>query len=253
MAQPSLPDSWPWTQAPVCLVTGATGGLGRAVAEELAHRGAVVYLTGRDADRAARTASEVRAAGGDARPLTIDVTDPASVRAAAGAVEAAVGRLDVLVNNAAAYVDWAETALNADLDASRRVMDTNLYGAWAMVTAFGPLLRRSDHARVVNMASGAGSHGDPHFGLTTRRGAAASYGVSKAALLALTATIAAELDDTPIIVNAVDPDLTATWPGAEQMGARPTSDSVPGIVWAATLPDDGPRGGFFRDGNPLPW
>ena len=73
------------------------------------------------------------------------------------------------------------------------------------------------------------------------------------AALALTATLAAELDGTPVIVNAVDPDLTATWPGAEALGARPVTESVSGIVWAATLPDDGPRGGFFRDCRPHPW
>jgi NAD(P)-dependent dehydrogenase (short-subunit alcohol dehydrogenase family) len=106
---------------------------------------------------------------------------------------------------------------------------------------------------VVNIASGAGSHGDERYGLSSRQGAAASYGISKAALLALTATLAAELAGTPVIINAVDPGLTATWPGAETMGARPIADSVPGIVWAATLPDDGPRGGFFRDGQPHPW
>ena len=103
--------------------------------------------------------------------------------------------------------------------------------------------------RIVNVASGAGSHGDKQYGLTARQGAAASYAISKAAVLALTATLAAEFDGTSVIVNAVDPDLTATWPGAETMGARP----VAGIVWAATLPDDGLRGGFFRDGRPHPW
>jgi NAD(P)-dependent dehydrogenase (short-subunit alcohol dehydrogenase family) len=132
-------------------------------------------------------------------------------------------------------------------------MDTNLYGAWNMIQAFLPLLRLSAHPRIVNVGSGGGSHGDPQFGLTRRHGAAATYGVSKAALHALTATLAAELAETPVIVNAVDPDLTATWPGAESMGARPIIDSVPGIVWAATLPDGGPRGGFFRDGRPLHW
>jgi NAD(P)-dependent dehydrogenase (short-subunit alcohol dehydrogenase family) len=186
-------------------------------------------------------------------PVSLDVADVDAVRRAAAWVEDQYGRLDLLVNNAAAYVDWTEIASAADLTASRAVMDTNLYGAWAMLQAFLPLLHRSGHPRVVNMASGAGSHGDLQFGLAARGGAAASYGVSKAALLALTATIAAELADTPVIVNAVDPNLTATWPGAEQLGARPVTDSVPGILWAATLPDDGPRGGFFRDGSPHPW
>ena len=86
-----------------------------------------------------------------------------------------------------------------------------------------------------------------------RGGAAASYGVSKAALNALTSTLAAELADTPVLVNAVCPGLTATWPGAEAMGARPVAESARGIVWAATLPDDGPTGGFFRDTRQLAW
>ena len=86
-----------------------------------------------------------------------------------------------------------------------------------------------------------------------RRGRGGTYGISKAALNALTATLAAELAETPILVNAVCPGLTATWPGAEQMGARPVADGAASVVWAATLPDDGPRGGFFRDGERLGW
>lgn len=116
-----------------------------------------------------------------------------------------------------------------------------------------PLLRRSSHGRIVNVSSGAGSHGDTQFGLTTNRGAVASYGISKAALNALTTKLAAELDGTGILVNAVCPGLTATAPGMEAMGARPIPEGAASVVWAATLPDDGPTGGFFRDGNPLPW
>jgi NAD(P)-dependent dehydrogenase (short-subunit alcohol dehydrogenase family) len=89
--------------------------------------------------------------------------------------------------------------------------------------------------------------------LAARRGAAAAYGVSKAALNALTSTLAAELSETPVIVNAVCPGLTATYPGAEAMGARPVADSAAGVVWVATLADDGPRGGFFRDRESLGW
>jgi len=237
------------------LITGSAGGLGRAVGEALALRGATVLLSARDPAKAAAAAAQPAGEGAGALrslPAGLDVADAGSVDAAARAVADLAGRLDVLINNAA-YVDWGETATGADLTTSRAVMDTNLYGTWRMIQAFLPLLRRSDHPRIVNVASGAGSHGDKQYGLTARRGAAASYGISKAAVLALTATVAAELDGTPVIVNAVDPDLTATWPGAEAMGARPVSASMPGIVWAATLPDDGPRGGFFRDGRPHPW
>ena len=119
--------------------------------------------------------------------------------------------------------------------------------------AFLPLLRQSPHPRLVNVASGAGSHGDEQFGLTRRGGQSASYGISKAALLALTSTLAAELEGSKVLVNAVCPGLTATWPGAEAMGARPVADGAAGVVWAALLPDDGPHGGFFRNGQPMPW
>ena len=95
--------------------------------------------------------------------------------------------------------------------------------------------------------------GTPSFGLIARGGAAASYGISKAALNAMTSTLAAEIQDTKLLVNAVCPGLTATYPGAEAMGARPVEVSARGVVWAATLGADGPSGGFFRDMQPLPW
>lgn len=249
-------SAWPWKHSPVCLITGSARGLGRGVAEALARRGAAVLLSARDPVKAAAAAASLVSEGaGELRSLPdgLDVADRASVDAAAAAIQGSHGRLDVLINNAAAYVDWAETATAADLSRSRAVMDINLYGPWSLIQAMLPLLRASDHPRIVNIASGAGSHGDQQYGLGARRGAAASYGISKAALLALTTILAAELHDTPVIVNAVDPDLTATWPGAEAIGARPVAASVPGMVWAAALPDDGPRGGFFRDRQPHPW
>lgn len=249
-----MPTAWPWADSPICLITGAGRGLGLQVAVDLARRGATVLVAGREQ---AAVAKAVRERRGDSRLVALnaplDVSDDNQVAAAAQSVRAEYGRLDILVNNAAAYVDWTESATGADLDRSRTVMDVNLYGTWRMIQAFLPLLRASHHPRVVNVASGAGSHGDAKYGLTARGGAAASYGISKAAVLALTATLAAEWAGTPLVVNAVDPDLTATWPGAESMGARPPEASAGGAVWAATLPDDGPRGGFFRDGEPLAW
>jgi NAD(P)-dependent dehydrogenase (short-subunit alcohol dehydrogenase family) len=241
-------------QGRVVLVTGAAKGIGREVARQLAERGATVLVSARDADHA-RAAAEELSAGGDARALKVDldVTDDASVHAAAQALEDDPGRLDVLVNNAAASLDWSETASSADLAAAHQVLEVNLFGAWRLTNTLLPLLGRSDHPRIVNVSSGAGSHGDAQFGLAKRGGRAATYGISKAALNALTSTLAAELADTPILVNAVCPGLTATWSGAEAMGARPVTDGAASVLWAATLPDDGPSGELRRDGRPLPW
>ena len=238
----------------IVLITGSTRGLGREVARQLAERGATVFVSAREAATAQQTAGELASAG-DVRalPVDFDVADPNAVRAGAAALERDPGRLDVLINNAAAYVDWSETATGADLAVAEDVLETNLFGAWRTIQALLPLLRRSTHPRVVNVSSGAGSHGDEQFGLTRRGGAAASYGISKAAQNALTSTLAAELAETSILINAVCPGLTATWPGAEEMGARPVTDGAASIIWAATLPDDGPSGGLFRDGSPLPW
>ena len=228
----------------VVLITGAAKGIGREVARQLAERGDTVIVSARDAARAQSVADELGVRG-----LALDVTDEASVAAAAEALDG----LDVLINNAAAFVDWTEMATAADLATARSVLDTNLLGTWRVTQGLLPLLRRSEHPRIVMVSSGGGSHADEQFGLTRRGGAAATYGISKAAVNALTATLAAELADTPILVNAVCPGLTATWQGAEQMGARPVADGAASVVWAATLPDDGPRGGFFRDGEPLGW
>ena len=228
----------------VVLVTGSAKGIGREVARPLTERGETVIVSARDGTRARQVADEL-----GARAVELDVTDDASVAAAADAI----GELDVLVNNAAAFVDWSEMASAADLATARGVIDTNLLGTWRVTQAMLPLLRRSAHPRIVMVSSGGGSHADEQFGLTRRGGAAATYGISKAALNALTATLAAELASTPVLVNAVCPGLTATWPGAEQMGARPVADGAASVLWAATLPDDGPRGGFFRDGEPLGW
>jgi NAD(P)-dependent dehydrogenase (short-subunit alcohol dehydrogenase family) len=234
----------------LALVTGGASGLGREVARQLVEAGIATVVTSRRPTEAASAADDIGAVGLD---VGLDLTDADSVEAAARRVEQQFGRLDVLVNNAAAYVDWTETVSGASLEEARRVLETNLFGAWRMTQALLPLLLAGPAPRVVNVSSGAGSHGDEQFGLTARGGAAASYGISKAALNALTSTLAAELKDTHLLVNAVCPGLTATYPGAEAMGARPVETSAPGVVWAATLPDGGPTGGFFRDGQTLPW
>ncbi len=235
----------------IALVTGATRGIGLEVARQLGQRGMRVIVTARDEARAAIAAETLAAEDLPATAMAVDVASADSVRRLAARVESEIGALDVLVNNAAVSGQLLETATTADLKATRELLDTNVLGAWRTTQALLPLLRRSEHPRIVNVSSGAGSHGDAGLGLSGA--AAASYGVSKAALNALTVKLAAELAGTGILVNAVCPGLTATAPGMEEMGARPVADGAGSVVWAAVLDDDGPSGGFYRDGAPVPW
>ncbi|NGO10058.1 SDR family NAD(P)-dependent oxidoreductase [Streptomyces sp. HC44] len=236
---------------PVALVTGAAHGIGLEVARQLAQLGIDVLVAARDPDKAEAAVRGVE--GVSALPLPLDITDQESVDLTVQAVETTKGRLDILVNNAAAHPHRNETVTDADLHAAMSVVQVDLFGTWRMTISALKLLRRAPRPRVVNVSSGAGSHSDDRYGLAAADGRYAGHAIGKAAVNALTAALAAELADTAIVVNAVCPDVTATVPGAEALGARPVGESAPGVVWAATLPDDGPRGGFYRDGKPLGW
>lgn len=215
---------------PLAVVTGGNRGIGLEVCRQLAERGYDLVMGSRDVERG-------RAAGLDVDVRRLDVADPESI----AALE--LDRCDVLVNNAAIHYDTWQRAGSADLRVVEEALEVNLLGAWRMTQALLPLLRASPHGRVVNVSSGAGS-------ITTMSGAGApAYSVSKAALNALTRLLAADL--RPILVNAVCPGWVATDMGGS--GGRPVSEGAAGIVWAATLPDDGPTGGFFRDGRPIAW
>ncbi len=239
----------------VAVVTGAgrPEGIGFEVCRQLAAAGCAVWLTARDGQRASALAARLRAEGLDVRSAVLDVADDASVRACAAEIARQCDHVDILVNNAAATSVYGESPSGADLATAHDAMETTLFGAWRTIQAFLPLLQRSPRGRIVNVSSGAGSHGDAVFGLHSGNGMGPAYAVSKAALNALTDALAYELRATPILVNAVCPGFTATFEGGAAMGARPVPDGARSVVWAALLPDDGPRGGFFRDGQPLPW
>jgi NAD(P)-dependent dehydrogenase (short-subunit alcohol dehydrogenase family) len=223
----------------ISLVTGANRGIGREICRQLAELGHIVILTARDADAAAEAARAV-----DAEARQLDVTNPASVARAARWTQDRYGKLDVLVNNAAITYDTWQRAVTADLAVVREAAETNLYGPWLMVQEFLPLLRNSDHPRIVNVSSEAAS-------LASMGGGTPAYTASKVALNALTRMLADELRRDRVLVNAVCPGWVDTDMGGP--GGRPVAEGAASVVWAATLPDSGPTGGFFRDGRPLPW
>jgi NAD(P)-dependent dehydrogenase (short-subunit alcohol dehydrogenase family) len=224
---------------PIALVTGANRGIGRETARQLAERGYEVMVSARD-DAKAREAAE--AIGG--RPLQLDVSEPASIERAAADVAEDPGSLDVLVNNAGIGSDFGVSGTDPDFDALQRALDTNFFGAYRLTVALLPLLRRSEHARVVNVSSGMG-------GITEMGGWSPGYRVSKAALNAMTRILSTELDGDGIKVNSACPGFVATDMGSQFGATKPVEDAAAGVVWLATLPDDGPSGGFFRDGKPI--
>jgi NAD(P)-dependent dehydrogenase (short-subunit alcohol dehydrogenase family) len=234
------------------VVTGANRGIGLEVARQLAARGDTVILGARDLGAGQRAAAPLVAAGGDVRARRLDVTDQVSIDALAAELAGGdagdggggAGGLDVLVNNAAIHYDTWQNAGGADLGVVAEALDTNLLGAWRCTNAFLPLLRASGHGRIVNVSSEAGS-------LTSMGGGTPAYGVSKAGLNALTRMLAAELRSDGVLVNSVCPGWVATDMGGP--GGRPVAEGAASVLWAIDLPDRGPTGGFFRDGQPVPW
>ncbi len=230
--------------APIALVTGANRGIGLEVVRQLAQRGFTAVLGARDLDKGGAAARTLSAGGVEVEARQLDVDDAASVREVAGQLGREFGRLDVLVNNAAILYDTWQRGIDADLEVVDQVLETNVLGAWRTTQACLPLLRQSSRGRIVNVSSGAGS-------LSGMGAGTPAYRVSKAALNALTRILAAELRGDGILVNSVCPGWVATDMGGP--GGRPVEAGAASVMWAVLLPDDGPTGGFFRDGRPLDW
>lgn len=229
----------------VALVTGANRGIGLEVTRQLALRGFTAILGARDKEKGEEAASSLHQSGLKIISIQLDVTEQQSINSAKLLVEEQFGKLDVLVNNAAILYDSWQRAENANLDTVREAFETNTLGVWRMCQAFIPLLRKSGHARIVNVSSESGS-------LTVMGGGTPAYSVSKAALNALTRMLADELRASHILVNSVCPGWVATEMGGLD-APRSVEEGAASVMWAATLGDDGPTGGFFRDGKPLAW
>ncbi|MEM7803114.1 MAG: SDR family NAD(P)-dependent oxidoreductase [Chloroflexota bacterium] len=229
------------------LVTGAGRGIGLEIAKQLAQKGMNVVLSARSLEKARAAAAELNFE--NIAPIALDITNSESLAGAAEEISERFGQLDLLINNAAVFADWMEVASTADLTAVQHILDVNLIGTWRTVQTFLPLLHNGRNPRIVNVSSGSGLFADPNFGLFSNNGSAASYGISKAAINALTAKLSAELGKE-IVVVAAGPGLTATAPGMAEMGARPVQEGAASIVWAAT--ESGVESGkFYRDGQLL--
>jgi NAD(P)-dependent dehydrogenase (short-subunit alcohol dehydrogenase family) len=248
---------------PVALVTGANQGIGLQIAKDLVAHGFTVLIGSRDFERGEAAAKEI---GPDARALQLEVTNRASITAAAERVRNEFGRLDVLVQNAAisntrklpgqSIEEYAKTTRpsNVSLDEMRAVWDTNVFGVLAVYQAMLPLLRETPGARIVNVSSGVGSlttNSDPAFPYRAIFGPV--YPASKTALNALTLAMALELDPEGIKFNAVSPGFTKTNLNG-YAGTETVEEGAREAVRVALLGRDGPTGRFTRWQNEnIPW
>jgi NAD(P)-dependent dehydrogenase (short-subunit alcohol dehydrogenase family) len=224
---------------PVALVSGASRGIGREIARQLAaDHGYLVLAGARDPESAGPPDNDAISF------VQLDVADQASVDRLAERIRSDPGRLDALVNNAGVY-GTSDGVADYDLQQAHDVLETNLFGAWRLAKAMLPLLRQSPHARIVNVSSGAGQ-------LSDMQGGRAAYRISKTGLNALTRILAADEAGSGLLVNTMCPGWVRTDMGTSA-ASRSVEEGADTAVWLATLPDDGPNGGFFRDREPIPW
>jgi len=232
------------SQRPVVVVTGASRGIGLEVCRQLAARGYAVVLGSRDLRRAELAAKEIDPEGERVTPAHIEVDNSVNVDRLAVWMRERFHRVDAIVNNASTAPDLWAIGGTTDLSPVAEALDVNLFGAWRVIQALLPLLRSSPRPRIVNVSSEDGA-------IALMRGGRPAFSVSKAALNALTRTLAGELYRDGVLVNSVCPGPVAT-DGARGSG-RTAAQGAASVVWAVTLPNGGPTGTFTRDGRELPW
>ena len=229
----------------IAIVTGANRGIGFETCRQLARRDVRVILTSRDEARGQAAVEQLAAEGLSLDYHQLDVSDAENINRVRDYVEATYGRLDILVNNAAIYIDERHSLLALNYDVLRSTMEVNAYGPLLLTQAFVPLMRRHNYGRIVNVSSGIGE-------LSDLGSSWPAYRLSKIFLNIQTRIIAGELEGSNILVNATCPG----WVRTDMGGPGATRDIEQGadtIVWLSLLPDDGPQGGYFRDRQLIEW
>ena len=236
----------------IALVTGANKGLGFEICRQLGQLGFTVLLGSRDLSRGEAAAATLRAEGLDVKTVRLDMEDPGTFGPLCDMVARDFGRLDVLVNNAGFGRDWAFRADTVPMDMLRETFETNFFALVDLTQRLLPLVRASSAGRIVNHSSALGSltlHATPGSGFENLK--AFAYNASKTALNAFTVHLAAALKGTPVKVNSAHPGSVAT--DANPSGELNVEQGARTAVKLATLPADGPTGGFFHMGQVLPW
>lgn len=229
----------------IALVTGGNRGIGFEICRKLAGQGITVLLGARALAKANEAAKKLQAEGLDVQGRQLDVTSDTSAKGLATSIGKEFGRLDILVNNAGISLDHDRTGLTTELKLVEQTLETNLVGPWRCTLAFAELLKKSGHGRVVNVSSQLGQ-------LQSMEDGYPGYRVSKAGLNALSRILAASFKGTGVLVNSACPGWVRTdmggpnAPGTAEQGA-----DTP--FWLATLPDDGPTGGFFQNRKAMAW
>jgi NAD(P)-dependent dehydrogenase (short-subunit alcohol dehydrogenase family) len=229
----------------LALVTGANRGLGLETCRQLLSRGLRVVMSGRDVDAIERARRSLGQGSERAIAVRMDVTDVASIEAAHRKITDEMGGADVLVNNAAVLRFDSAEPLSIPLEAYRDTFETNVFGVIETCRVFVPPMAKRGYGRIVNVSSGAGQ-------LARMSTYAPAYSMSKAALNAFTRLLAATHRGQGVLANAVDPGWVRTDMGGPS-APRSVEQGVETTVWLATLPDDGPSGGFFRDRRAIEW
>jgi NAD(P)-dependent dehydrogenase (short-subunit alcohol dehydrogenase family) len=242
-------------QKKVALITGANRGIGLETARQLGKQGVTILVAARDLAKSEVAVAELKKEGVDARPIKLDVDNPADYKAAAEKIEKEFGVLDILINNAGIMLDGRkgnETSTTSQ-ELLRKTFDTNFFAVVALTQTLLPLLKKSKAGRIVNLSSILGSNT-----LHATKGSfiydakTFAYDTSKVALNSFTIHLAHELQGTKIKVNSAHPGWVKTEMGGE--GAMlEIEDGAKTSVALATLPDDGPTGGYIHLGETLPW